>query len=132
MKNIITIISALLFIAGSAFLDIDLSEGNRHVPVVIKQQAFTPVIASLCNEKTESLPFDKCHCEKQVEGVHIVNSRIGSVSNLLSRHIAFAASYLFNKHSATALPISTQASSTCIAQTLNNVSLHIRNCVWLI
>lgn len=132
MKNIVTIISFLLFIAGSVFLDMFLSEDNKDVTVVIKQYAYEPVSAQLCNVKTKSLPFDKCNPQKQVEGTHVENARFASVRKIISRHNFFAPLYFLNKHSATLLPVSNKVQSSYIGYAGNNLPIHLRNCIWLI
>jgi len=132
MKSIITIISALLFISSSVFIDMSLSDGNKHVPVVINQHVYEPGSAHLCNEKTESLPLDGCNCEKQLEGSHVVNSRFGSVRKVFSRQTFFTPLSFLSKRSATVVPIPNKAQAKYVTYTENNLPLHIRNCIWLI
>lgn len=132
MRNITTIISALLFIAGSVVLDMHLSEGKKHVPVVIKQHVYASASAHLCIEKTESWPVESCNCERQVEGAHLENSRFASVRKVFPRNIAFVPLAFLSRHSAAVAPISSKVQSYCITYTVNNIPLHVRNCVWLI
>ncbi len=132
MKNISTIISALLFIAGSVVLDMHLSEGKKHVPMVLKQQVYASASAHLCIEKAESWPVESCNCERQVEGAHLENSRVAIARKVFPRNIAFVPLAFLSRHSATVPPISSKAQSDCITYTVSNIPLHVRNCVWLI
>jgi len=50
MKNIVTIISALLLISGSVFLDMFFSQGNKVVPAETSQYIYEPVSDHLRNE----------------------------------------------------------------------------------
>jgi len=132
MKNIVTIISALLLISGSVFLDMFLSEGNLVVPVETSQYVYEPLSNHLRNDKTESLPFEKCNSEKEVEGAHAENARFGSVRKIFSRHTCFAPLSILNKHSITALLIPIKVKRNYPDYTVNNLPLHVRNCIWLI
>lgn len=132
MKNITTIISALLFIAGSVFLDMHLSEGKKHMPVMVKQHTDEAVGAHVCSEKTESLPVENCNCERQVEGVHLVNSRLANFRKIFPRYIPSISLSFLSRHSAAVLPNLSEAQSYLITYTSNNIPLHVRNCVWLI
>ncbi len=132
MKNITTIISALLFFASSVVLDMHLSDGKKHIPVLVKEHGYSPVSTHLCNEKTESLPFDWCNCEKEVEGANVVNSRFVNVRKALSRQNAFAPQFLLTRYTALLLPIIYKAPFGPVTHTVNNITIHVKNCVWLI
>lgn len=132
MKNITTIISAFLFIASLIILDMHLSESKKHIPVVVKQHGYLPVSTHLCNEKTESLPFNRCNCEKQVEGANVVNFRFVNVRKAFSRHNLYASQFLLTRRTALLLPIKYKAPFGPVTHTVHNITIHVRNCVWLI
>jgi len=132
MKSIFTIISSVLFIAGSVFSDMFLSDGNKHVPVVIKQYAYEPVNTHMYNLKIESLPFDKCNTEKQVEGSHVTTTRFATFRKIILRHPSIAPLSFLSKHSSTVLPKINKLHSNFIGYKENNLPLHVLNCSWLI
>lgn len=132
MKNIVTIVSALFFIVGSVFLEMFLPDGNKEISVVLKQYEYEPASAYFGYEKTESLPFDKYNAEKQVEGAHVKNARFASIRKISLHRNYFDPLLLFSKHSITLLPSPIKAQPDSIAYTVNNLPLHVRNCIWLI
>lgn len=132
MKNVVTIISVFLIIVGSVFLNKFLPDDNEDVSVVVKQYEYESASAYLGYEKTESLPFDKYNAEKQVEGAHVKNARFASIRKISLHRNYFDPLLFFSKHSITLLPSPIKAQPDSIAYTVNNLPLHVRNCIWLI
>jgi len=132
MKKIVSTISLLLLITGSFSLDTFLSDLNKDIPTLIKECEYEPVSVQLSNKKTESLPFDKSHTEKKVEGAHVQKARFASVRKIFSRHTYFASFSFLNKQSVSGLLISIKPLPNYSTYTVNNLPIHIRNCIWLL
>jgi len=132
MKNIFTIISSLLLIGGSVFLDTFLSDANTNVPIVTEQYTYKPVKAHTYNLKIESFPFNEDNTKNQVEGVHVANTRFAIVRKIILRHPCFAPLSVLNRHSTTVLTKLNKTHSNYIGFIDNNLPLHVRNCSWLI
>lgn len=124
MKKLVTTISLLLLISGSFSLDTFLSAGNKDAPIPIKVCEYEPAGVQLSNKKNESLPIDKCHTEKKVEGAHVQKAR--------SRHTCFTLFSFLNKQSVTSLLISIKSLPNYSTYTVNNLPIYIYNCIWLI
>lgn len=132
MKNIITIISALFLIAGLILLDTFLSDGDMHLSLVTNQEAYNPVSTQLGNEKTASLPSDRCNGEKELEGSHVVHFQFATVRKVFLRHIAFAPLSVLNGQLVTGLSGANKFQLNSFTYSINSIPLHIRNCVWII
>jgi len=132
MKNIVAIILAFLFTTGSVLLGMFLSDSYKDVSVVKNQSVYEPLGVQLRNDKTQSLPLDKCNSEKEVEGAHVQNARVVSVRKIFSRFACFAPVSFLNKHLVIVRKMTNKAQPNKIAYALNNLPLHIRYCIWLI
>lgn len=132
MKYIVKIILSLSIIVVSISLGRFLSDDKKEFSVVVKQDVFQTVSVNLCNEKAESLPFDNCNSDKRLQSGYFKNGRFATVRKIFLRHTCFVPPLFLNKHAEAALLIPIKAQPNYLDYTVNNLPLHMRNCIWLI